>query len=196
MEGKFGRPYRGKRVQQPERKKGFWANGGDLLVIVVVIVVLFRVVLQLAWVPTGSMETTIPARSLLISLRLPYLLGDPQPDRGDVVTFWSDELDKLLVKRVIGLPGDEITFQGGYVYVNGARLDEPYLDDPGYSSAPQTSYVVPEGYLFFLGDNRPGSNDGRFWEQPFIPLEKVQAGVLLVISPLPDNSWWGIGTAG
>ena len=46
-----------------------------------------------------------------------YAVADPMPERGDIITFWSDELGKVLVKRVIGLPGDEITFSGGYVYI-------------------------------------------------------------------------------
>ena len=84
-----GKRYRGKRVQKTQG--GFWNDYGYLLVTVVVVVVLFRVVLQLAWVPSGSMEQTIPTKSLLISLRLPYLVSDPEPERGDIVTFWSDE---------------------------------------------------------------------------------------------------------
>ena len=96
--------YAGRRVA-PRRKSGFWAEYGYLLVTVAVVFVLFRVVLQLAWVPSGSMETTIPKKSLLVSLRLPYLVGDPEVERGDVVTFWSEEMNKLLVKRVVGLPG-------------------------------------------------------------------------------------------
>ena len=43
------------------------------------------------------------------------------------MTFWSDELGKLLVKRVVGLPGEEVSFSGGYTYINGQQLEEPYL---------------------------------------------------------------------
>ena len=189
--------YEGKRVAPLSKKQRFWSEWGYLVITALVVVVLFRVVLQLAWVPSGSMETTIPTRSLLISMRLPYLMGDPQPERGDVVTFWNEEMGKLLVKRVIGLPGEEISFEGGYVYVNGEKLEEAYLPKPGSTvSAVRKKIEVPEGHLLFLGDNRLGSDDGRYWEQPCIPLEEVRAHVLVVISVDKDNSWRGVRTLG
>lgn len=95
-----------------KKKSGFaafWSDFGYLIVTAVVVVLVFRVLLQLSWVPSGSMETTIPKKTLLISWQLPYVMGDPVPERGNIVTFWSDELDKLLVKRVIGLPGDTVS---------------------------------------------------------------------------------------
>ena len=185
--------YQGKRTAPLTKKQWFWSEWGYLFITALVVVVLFRVVLQLAWVPSGSMEATIPTRSLLISLRLPYMVGDPQPERGDVVTFWSDEMDKLLVKRVVGLPGDKVSFSGGYVYINGQKLDEPYLNKEGSSvSVNNAEFTVPEGCLFFLGDNRLNSDDARYWDEPFIPLEKVRARGLLVISVHKENIWRGI----
>ena len=185
--------YQGKRTAPLTKKQRFWAEWGYLFLTALVVIVLFRVVLQLAWVPSGSMEATIPTRSMLVSMRLPYMMGDPQPERGDVVTFWSDEMDKLLVKRVVGLPGDKVSFSGGYVYVNDEKLDEPYLRKEGSSvSANKGEFVVPEGCLFFLGDNRLNSDDARYWDEPFIPLEKVRARGLLVISVHKENIWRGI----
>lgn len=187
------RHYEGRRVAHLRKKHSFWDEWGYLFITALVVLVLFRVVLQLAWVPSGSMETTIPARSLLVSMRLPYVIGDPQPERGDVVTFWNDEMDKLLVKRVIGLPGDEISFESGFVCVNGEKLEEPYLAKQGSTvSANREKITVPEGCLFFLGDNRTGSDDGRYWGQPYIPTEKVRSHVLVVISVNKDNSWRGV----
>ena len=130
--------YVGKRV---EKKSGFWSDYGYLLVTAAVVFLLFRVIFQLAWVPSGSMETAIPTKSLLLSLRLPYLVSDPVLERGDVVTFQSDELGKLLVKRVIGLPGEEVSFSNGYVYVNGQKLEELYLNLRGI-----TKYAGCEGF--------------------------------------------------
>ncbi len=183
--------YRGKRVMK--RKGGFWSDYGYLLVTVVTVFVLFRVVLQLAWVPSGSMEQTIPTESLLVSLRLPYLVSDPEPERGDVVTFWSDELGKLLVKRVVGLPGDEIFFSGGYVYVNREKLPELYLTQQGQTRGQNNEvFCVPEGCYFMMGDNRTGSDDSRFWNEPYIAGDALRAKVFLIISPQKDNSWRGV----
>mgnify|MGYP000789366860 CR=1 FL=1 len=107
------------------------------------------------------------------------------------------ELDKLLVKRVIGLPGDTVSFSGGYVYINGQRLEEKYLDQQGGTISPdQSSFTVPEGCLFFLGDNRSGSNDARYWEESYIPVGNVKARVLLAISLTGGSSWQGVRAIG
>ena len=143
--------------------------------------------------PSCEYQTTLPTRSLLLSWQLPYAVSDPAPQRGEIVTFWSDEMGKLLVKRVIGLPGDTVSFQDGYVYVNGEELDESYLPRQGIStSGSRREYAVPEGHLFFLGDNRTGSWDARSWDDPFIPVENVRSHVLVCISFLKGNSWLGI----
>ena len=166
--------------KKKQEKQGFWANYGYLLITAAVVILVFRVLLQLAFVPSGSMEKTIPTDSLLISWQMPYLVSDPQPQRGDVITFWNDELNKLLVKRVIGLPGEEITFADGYVYVDGQRLEEPYLPAQGITRSDKT-FVVPEGCLFMLGDNRTGSTDSRFWNNPYTSLSDVRARVMVCI---------------
>ena len=185
------------RRPEVEKQGGFWAEYGYLLITAAVVLVLFRVILQLAWVPSGSMETTIPTKSLLVSLRLPYLVGDPAPERGDIITFQSDELGKLLVKRVIGLPGDEVSFSGGYVYIDDERLDEPYLPQQGISASRNNEvFSVPEGCYFMMGDNRTGSDDSRFWVEPYVSGEDICSKVLLIISVHKENSWRGIRLAG
>ena len=130
--------------------------------------------------------------AVLIGWRLPYLVSDPVPDRGDIVTFYSDELGKLLVTRVIGLPGDHITFQDGYTYINGEKLAEDYLPEQGVTISARTEFDVPEGCMFVMGDNRTGSFDCRAFSQPYIPREKVQGETLLAISIGSAQSWQGI----
>lgn len=163
-------------------KSGFWHDYGYLLITVLVVLVLCRGVFQLAFVPTGSMETTIPTNSLLIAWRLPYLVSDPVPERGDVAIFWDEEMNKILVKRTVGLPGEEISFDDGYTYVNGQKLEEDYLPQQGITQSDQV-FQVPEESLFMMGDNRMGSWDSRFLTQPYIPIHEVQ-GRALVCVPL------------
>ena len=173
------------------RARRLWNDYGYLVVTLAVVFVLFRVLLQLSYVPSGSMETTIPTKSLLIGWRLPYVVGDPVPERGNIVTFWDEELGHVLVKRVIGLPGDSITFEGGFVYIDGVKLEEDYLPADGITKSDK-SFQVPEGCIFVMGDNRTGSNDSRLLQEPYIPVDQVQGRVLLAISIGSDQSWQGI----
>jgi signal peptidase I len=101
--------------------------------------------------------------------KLSYKLHDVH--RQDVVVFERPpkELDlsiKDLIKRVIGLPGDVVSFTDGKVLVNGEPLDEPYLA-PGIRTEPKeptgNSITVPPGQVLVLGDNRTNSTDGRFF---------------------------------
>lgn len=178
---------------EKSRARRLWDDYGYMVITLAVVFVLFRVILQLAYVPSSSMETTLPTKSLMVGWRLSYLVADPVPERGDIVTFYSDEQGKLLVKRVIGLPGDRITFRDGYVCVNGEKLEEPYLPAQGITqSGSRASYEVPEGCLFLMGDNRTNSLDCRFFSDPYIPLGKVQGKMLLTISIGSEQSWQGV----
>ena len=179
-------------AKKPPLLKRFWKEWGDIVILLAAVFVIFKLFLQIAWVPTGSMETTIPTRSVQLGWQLPYRLGDPLPKRGDVMTFWSDECGEVLVKRVIGLPGETVSFAKGCVYIDGELLDESYLPVQGITESPEQSFTVPEGCVFFMGDNRTGSFDARFWLNHYIPTEKLQAKVLLTISVGKNHSWTGI----
>ena len=138
----------------------------------------------------------IPTKCLLIGWRLPYVVSDPVPERGDIVTFWDEELNKVLVKRVVGLPGETLSFKNGYTYVNGEKLDESYLPTQGITTLPDSmadkTFTVPEDCMFVMGDNRTGSNDSRLLGEPYIPVEAVQARMLVAISVGSDQSWQGV----
>ena len=92
------------------------------------------------------------------------------PNRGDVIVFVAPpDTARDFVKRVIGVPGDTVRIVNGDVFVNGERLEEPYLRrKDSYSMAPR---VVPEGSFFVLGDNRAASDDSRKWG--FVPAENI-----------------------
>ena len=74
-------------------------------------------------------------------------------------------------------------------------LDETYLDSQlGYTFSEQ-SFTVPEGCVFFMGDNRAGSFDARYWNDPYIPFAKLNSKVLVTISIGGSHSWQGIRLA-
>jgi signal peptidase I len=96
--------------------------------------------------------------------RIIYLLHPPQ--RGDIVVFEPPigRPEKPYIKRVIGLPGETVSIRDGSVFVDGARLDEPYLGmtATNWQGKPEGfELVVPEGHYFVLGDNRNNSTDSR-----------------------------------
>ena len=153
---------------------------------------LLRVLLQLIYVPTASMETTIPTRSLVVGWRLPYAVADPVPQRGAIVTFWNDEEGEVLVKRVVGLPGETVSFEGGFVYINGEKLDEDYLPVSGITQSEKDTFQVPADCIFVMGDNRTGSHDSRYLREPYIPVSQVQGRMLLAISIGSGQSWQGV----
>lgn len=191
MEEHEKRPVGGKRLA-PESRGGFWNNWGYLIVTVAVIVVLFKVIFQLSWVPSGSMETTIPEDTLLISWAAAvYGVGTPRPSGGTSSPSGAMSWASCWSSAWWACPGTRSPSRTGYTYINGEMLDESYLPRQGITQC-SASFLVPEGCVFFMGDNRTGSNDARFWKQPYISVDNIRAKVMVGISVLPDNSWRGV----
>lgn len=159
---------------------------------VVIAFVLNHFIIANSWVPTGSMEHTIPAKTRVIGNRLAYLAGEPE--RGDVVIFKyeqdaypQDDETIYYVKRIIGMPGETVTVVDGKVYIDGSDtpLDEPYLPEPMKGS--WGPYEVPEGCYFMMGDNRNDSEDARFWDYKYVKKDQIIAKVLFTY--FPKISW-------
>ena len=140
------------------------------------------------------MEPTLPTKSYFLGWRLPYFFGDPTPARGDIVMFRSEELGELLVKRVIGLGGDTITFADGDVYVNGEALEETYLPEQHitYPTGATEVFEVPEGCIFVMGDNRTGSYDSRAWLNPSHSRGSRSVPALWWTLPFCRCTWKGV----
>jgi signal peptidase I len=179
-------------------------------------------------IPSGSMENTLLIGDFLfvnkalygaevpfIHARLPAVR---EPHRNDILVFDSVEEEGLkVVKRLIGVPGDTLAMEGGVLYRNGQRVDEPYAlhGDPTRSEDPMqrakmrlwqlphvvgrdtASYqpdlqdwgpiVVPADSFFMMGDNRDSSYDGRYWG--FLPRVNVRGRPLVVYFSYDPSSW-------
>ncbi len=113
-----------------------------------------------------------------------------KPERGDVIVFTppvSPASEQPYVKRVIGLPGDSVTFQDGRVFVDGVVLDETYISGAITFCADRVNCdlgPVPEGYVFVLGDNREHSLDSRAFG--FVPVDSVIGQAVFTNWPLDD----------
>ncbi len=149
-----------------------------------------------ARVENHSMEPTYRPGQLVFARKL--RLG-VRIHRGDVVLVRSAELSRLIVKRVVGLPGEQIVIEpNGGVRINGIKIAEPYLRLPQVNadrarllarvvplddSEQSATFNVPAGHLFLLGDNRAASSDSRRWRQPYLPVDAVVGKVIRCRKP-------------
>lgn len=143
---------------------------GQLLFIVVLVIILRTFVFGTIAVKGSSMEPTFHHGDIVAMNKLAYRLG--APEKGDIVICWVDSgnTQENIIKRVIGLPGDELELREVEnqstleydLYINGEKQEEPYLEEiiqqPGDQEYP---YTVPEGSYFVMGDNRNVSTDSR-----------------------------------
>ena len=181
----------------------------ESLVIAVILALFIRTfVVQAFKIPTGSMEQNLLIGDHLLVNK--FVFGPAQSDlertllpmkeiaRLDVIVFkYPEEPERDFIKRVIGLPGDRIEVRRKRVFVNGERLDEPYVhymeeppplpedlapdDVPVPGGDPRESYgpvTVPPNYYFVMGDNRDNSQDSRYWG--FLPRDYVKGRALII----------------
>ncbi|MBX0326251.1 signal peptidase I [Oscillochloris sp. ZM17-4] len=116
-----------------------------------------------------------------------------QPRRGDILVFeYPRDVSKDYIKRVIGLPGDTLDIHDGKVFVNGSELSEPYLGGAataclGSRVCGSGPFVIPDGTIFVMGDNRNNSSDSREWDS--LPLDRVVGQAWVIYYPV---SSWGL----
>jgi signal peptidase I len=159
----------GEGHRQPRKK-----SGGALEYLVILLISFALVfgfvrpfVMEAFWIPSGSMIPTLEIGDRVLVNKFIYRFTEPE--RGDIVVFTSvDNPDEDLIKRVVGVPGDEIAVRRGNLFLNGEPQKEPYTNKklPDRSFFARTT--VPEGHVFVMGDNRGNSADSRV----FGPLPK------------------------
>lgn len=152
----------------------------------VVALVVKTFLIQAFFIPSLSMYPTLDKGDRVLVNKLSYKLHDVH--RGDLVVFErppgqpaSDIKD--LIKRVVGLPGDEIEARNGVVYIDGKKLDEPYLVD-GVTTENLPRQTVPDGDVFVMGDNRGDSADSRVFGP--IDEDSIVGRAFIRVWPVPD----------
>ena len=126
------------------------------------IYILLRSVFLIGYVPSASMEPTLPEGSFILGLRL-Y----SEPKVGDIIIFEKDGV--LLVKRIAACPGDSVDL---------SQLE--YMTSIPIPVQEETVLTVPEGCYFVLGDNAQNSRDSRYWEQPFVSGQQIVAKMIVI----------------
>jgi signal peptidase I len=194
--------------EAPERERGsllsfFRELPGLILVALVLALLLKTFLVQAFYIPSESMVPTLLRGDRVLVNKLVFDFGEPQrfdiivfedpaapePDRGVFGAFWhwmteglglASTQEKHLIKRVIGLPGDELELKHGEVFVNGDRLEQPANVRPDIEDyGPQT---VPPDHVFVMGDNRAHSSDSRSELGP-IPHDRIVGKAFVLLWP-------------
>jgi signal peptidase I len=183
---------------------GFLGEVPGLVLIAFVLALIIRTFLfQAFFIPSPSMEPTLVEGDRVLVNKIPYYFHDPR--RGDIIVFENPNPEAAVdrgvvggffhwlfqglgfqqpesedfIKRVVGLPGDVVEGKRGSVYVNGEKLDEPYLTQ---KTRPFDARTVPARKLFVMGDNRSNSLDSRF-SLGYVPIDKVIGKAFVKIWP-------------
>jgi len=171
---------------------------GSLAPVLGLVLVLRSFVIEPFQIPSSSMVPTLKVGDFILvnkwtyGIRLPVVRNKiielNSPERGDVMVFFPPHEERYFIKRVVGLPGDEIHVLNGVLYINGDKMTQKVLADeePAPRSVVMTedltgvehamqkrllptrlsqnfTAVVPEGHYFMMGDNRDNSSDSRVW---------------------------------
>ncbi len=168
------------RPVSPKQKSSFGEIFSEAIKTILLALVLYfaiSTVTDRVRVENISMQPTLYEGELLVVYKWAYRFG--QPYRGDIIVFHHNfQPPEDYIKRVIGLPGDEVTIRSGKVYINGEIINEPYIAaSPSYEG----SWNVPTGQLFVLGDNRNRSSDSHIWG--FVPLSDVVGRAVVIYWP-------------
>jgi len=159
-------------VEKTEKEKNELWEWTKALLIAFAIAAFIRYFLFTPIVVDGdSMMPTLENGDRMIVNKFSYKIGEP--NRFDIVVFHAPE-QKDYIKRVIGVPGDFVEYKDDQLYINGEPIDEPYLDaykaeisegnltgDFSLKDIDPSLDVIPEGYVFVMGDNRRFSKDSR-----------------------------------
>ncbi|MFC1624997.1 signal peptidase I [Patescibacteria group bacterium] len=164
----------------------------DVLEVVVFAIAFFLFLYLLVFQPHkikgASMDPNFKDAEYLLTDKVSYRFGEPK--RGDVIVFKAPGLEgEEFIKRIIGLPGEEVSINENKIYINGNILDEKYLTPDKYTSggiflSEGNTLTVPEESYFVMGDNRQHSSDSRSWG--FVPKKDIGGKAWFIYWPISD----------
>ncbi|MDT8862349.1 signal peptidase I [Alkalihalobacillus sp. MEB130] len=174
-----------------ETRSNEWLEWGKAFFIAIVFAIIIRTFVFTSYEVQGeSMSPSVYDGERFIVNKLGY--GFTEPNRFDLIVFHANE-DEDYIKRIIGLPGDVVSYREDVLYINDVAVQEPFLEQRlaehkwgSYTNDFVVPEVVPEGHVFVLGDNRPNSLDSR--RLGFIEIEQIVGKV--------DVRFWPITEAG
>jgi signal peptidase I len=149
--------------------KPWWRETIETILWALALALILRTfVVQAFWIPSGSMIPTLEIGDRVLVAKFWYTFSEPK--RGQIAVFkYPVDPQRDFVKRIIGLPGETVSMKDGVVYIDGNPIDDSYVRNHDYYDMEPVK--VPEGQYFVLGDNRPNSQDARFWPDvhKFVP---------------------------
>lgn len=182
-------------VEKTEKEKNELWEWTKALLIAFAIAAFIRYFLFTPIVVDGdSMMPTLENGDRMVVNKFSYKIGEPE--RFDIVVFHAPE-QKDYIKRIIGVPGDFVEYKDDQLYINGQPIEEPYLDaykaqinegsltyDFSLKDIDPTLDVIPEGYVFVMGDNRQYSKDSR--HIGIVPQEEIIGNTSIIFWPLSE----------
>lgn len=159
-------------------------EAAETILFAVIIFLALQIVVRNFRIEGDSMLTAFENGQFVLADRVSYRLGEPQ--RGDVVIFeYPRAPQEDYIKRVIGLPGENVRIDGGAVYINGQLLSEPYVNGQQTLAYRNVNLTLAEGQYFVMGDNRNYSSDSRAWG----PLPRANIIGKAVLCYWPPSAW-------
>jgi signal peptidase I len=177
-----------RRARRERRSNDSKKGGGGVLEFLIILIVSFVLVfgfvrpfvVEAFWIPSASMVPTLKYGDRVLVNKFIYRFTEPE--RGDVIVFKSVQGDDQdLIKRVVGVPGDEITVRGGRLFVNGEPQREPYVNKKFPDRSFYAPTTVPKDHVFAMGDNRANSQDSRVFGP--VPKENIEGEAFLRFWP-------------
>ncbi len=159
-------------------KKLLRSTVGTLVIVAAVSVLVATLLLPVLQIYGSSMNPNLYEGEIVVSVKA------RDYKTGDIIAFYYN--NRVLVKRIVGMPGDVVTIdKSGDVYVNDTLLDEPYLTQKSYGSADiEYPYTVPQNALFVLGDRRESSVDSRSSLVGCVEKEEIIGRIIFRVWPL------------